>query len=235
MGTAVGTFHDSTTVEFAHQLVRASDGNVWLASFLNDVVCKLDAATGDILTTFPASSARGVFELQNGDVLWTSSSGAFVWDAVAQTSTQVYVGWCNHLNPYGGGGPAGTTSHGVGCDGLVHGAVGLPQIGNAGFRLAVANVPAVSPVALVGFGTTALDPGIDLTAFGMAGCFAHTNLDLGMVTSGPIVGGVSTVLLPLPNDPLLVGTQFASQGLSFSTATPLQLAVSNGLSVVVRN
>jgi hypothetical protein len=43
------------------------------------------------------------------------------------------------------------------------------------------------------------------------------------------------VLLPLPNDPLLVGTQFASQGLSFSTATPLQLAVSNGLSVVVRN
>jgi streptogramin lyase len=96
-GTSLGTFHNST-LSFAHQLAPASDGNVWLGVFTTGSVVKLDATTGAILTSFPASGARGVFELLNGNIMWTNSAGAWVYDVVTTTSTQVLAGSSYHLN-----------------------------------------------------------------------------------------------------------------------------------------
>ncbi len=99
-GVSVGTFHDSTAIAFGHQGMLASDGNVWVATFTSDTILKLDATNGaTILQTVPVDSARGVFELQNGNLLWTNVDGAWVFDFATSTSTLVYAGACYHLNP----------------------------------------------------------------------------------------------------------------------------------------
>jgi len=100
-GVSVGTFHNSGTIGFAHQISPASDGNVWVAGFsTTQGIYKLDAATGAILTTITASGPRGVYELQNGNLLWTNGSGAWVYDIGTMTSTQVTSGQMYHLSPY---------------------------------------------------------------------------------------------------------------------------------------
>lgn len=119
-GASVGTFHNTAAISFSHQLAPASDGNVWCASFTTGDVLKLDAANGAVLLSFDASGARGVYELANGNVMWTSSAGAFVYDITTSTSTSVYTGGGRHLNLYsasGTGAPlvyctAGTTTNG---------------------------------------------------------------------------------------------------------------------------
>ena len=95
-GASVGTFSD-TSLSFIHQIAPASDGNVWAAVFTTNVIAKLDATTGAVLSTFPASGARGVYELQNGNVLW-SGSGVFVYDVATATSTQVLAGSSYHFS-----------------------------------------------------------------------------------------------------------------------------------------
>jgi hypothetical protein len=146
-GTSVGTFHNTASVNFAHQVARALDGNVWCATFTTSTVVKLDATTGNVLMSFPASNARGVFELWNGNVLWTSSTGVRVYDMVTQTSTLVQAGAYGHANLFGTATAASATPYGTGCDGLALAATGLPLIGNGSFALALSNVPAVSPSA----------------------------------------------------------------------------------------
>lgn len=114
-GVSVGTFHNSTSLNFAHQISPASDGNLWCAGFSSNNVVKLDATNGsNILASFAASGARGVFELQNGNVMWTNSNGVHIYDVGTQTSSQVLAGGCYQLNLI----PTGVSNHrkyGTGC------------------------------------------------------------------------------------------------------------------------
>lgn len=128
---------------------------------------------------------------------------------------------------------AGTFAYGSGCDGLTLGANGVPSLGNPLFELVASNVPAVVPLAFFAFGSTALNPGIDLTVIGMAGCATYTSLDFGLFGPSFVVGSSATFLLPIPNDPALTGFAIATQALSFSAATTLGLATSNGLRLVL--
>jgi hypothetical protein len=167
--------------------------------------------------------------------MWTNANGVNIYDVTTQTSSLVFPGVCNHIALYGGGGGALASAipFGTGCDGLALVSAGTPQLGNAGFGLRVNNVPAASPVGLFGFGTLVVNPGVDLTIVGMPGCFAYTNLDLGLFTGSLVAGGSSTLPLPIPNTPALGGFTLSSQGVSFSTLTPLGLAASNGLTLVL--
>lgn len=100
-GVSVGVFHDSTAVNLAHTISQASDGNVWCSTFTSNTLVKLDANTGAILTTLPASgNPRGIYELANGNLLWTNSNGANVYDTVALTTSVVFAGSCYQLNPF---------------------------------------------------------------------------------------------------------------------------------------
>jgi sugar lactone lactonase YvrE len=235
-GVPVGIFHDSTTINPAHGLARAADGNVWCIGFTSQNACKLDATTGAVLQSFAApSTPRGIYELGNGNVMWTNGTGVHIWNPATGTSTQVFAGNCYHLNLYGASGTASATQYGIGCDGLFLGTAGLPQLGNSTFALLVANVPAVSPIAFVAFGSAQILPGIDLAGIGMAGCFGLTTFDLGLYTGGPVASGVSTMPLPIPNVGALSGATFAVQGASFSLATALGLASSNGVWLVLGN
>lgn len=129
---------------------------------------------------------------------------------------------------------AGAFPYGSGCDGLTLGANGAPSLGNATFELLVSNVPAAAPpLAFAAFGSQIVNPGADLTPIGMSGCFALTNLDLGLFGPVPVLGGTANFPLPIPNLPSLTGTVLSVQGLSFSVATTLGLASSNGLSLVL--
>jgi hypothetical protein len=129
------------------------------------------------------------------------------------------------------GGPtacAAVAVYGAGCDGMALRSVGLPSLGNPAFTLRSSGVPAVSPLAFVGFGTLVVNPGAPLDGIGMAGCSGYTNLDLGVFTGGPVVSGVSDSIVVIPANPALVGAIFSAQALALSAATSLGLAASNG-------
>jgi hypothetical protein len=236
-GTPVGVFHDSTTINPAHGLAPAIDGNVWCSSFTDDWLCKLDATTGAILQQIPGgSTTRGVWQVANGNVLWSDGAGVHLFDQVTQTSSLLLAGSCYHFCVYGtAAGTASATPFGTGCDGLVLATNGLPQLGNATFALLLNNVPAVSPVGLFAFGSTVVNPGVDLTVVGMPGCFGYSSLDIGLFTGGLVASGTSSFPLPIPVVPALVGTALATQGLSFSLQTPLGLAASNGNALLLGN
>jgi hypothetical protein len=236
LGAPIGTFHDSATISLAHGLARAADDNVWCIGFSSQNACKLDEVTGAVLQSFPApGTPRGIYELGNGNVMWTNGTGVHIWNPTTGISTQVFAGNCYHLSLYGGSIAASASSYGSGCGGLSLGAAGLPQLGNSTFALLVANVPAVSPIAFVAFGSAQILPGIDLAGIGMAGCFGLTTFDLGLYTGGPVASGVSTTPLPIPNVGALSGATLAVQGASFSLATALGLASSNGVWLVLGN
>lgn len=127
-------------------------------------------------------------------------------------------------------GAAYTRAYGTGCDGLTLDATGLPALGNAGFALNVNN--ALLPVATIGFGSMVVEPGIDLTPVGMAGCFGYTNLDIGLFSTGPVVGGTGSFGLPIPTNPALVGSAMSAQGIALGGTNLLGLAASNGLELV---
>jgi hypothetical protein len=128
---------------------------------------------------------------------------------------------------------AGTFAYGSGCDGLTLGANGVPSIGNPLFELVATNVPPLVPLVFFAFGGTALNPGFDLTVIGMAGCATYTSLDFGLLGPSVVMGPSANFLLPIPNDPALTGTAIASQALSYSAATALGLASSNGLRLIL--
>jgi hypothetical protein len=91
-GASLGTFHNTTSLNFAEQMDRALNGDVLVAGFSSNNIVRLDPTTGALLTSMAASGARGVYQLGNGNILWTNGSGAHVFDVVGGTSTQVYAG-----------------------------------------------------------------------------------------------------------------------------------------------
>lgn len=91
-GASVGTFHNSTTINFAEQMDYDPAGNILVAAFSSNMVFTLNFNTGAIVSQFAASGARGVYQLGNGNVMWTNSAGAHVYDVNTGLSTQVYTG-----------------------------------------------------------------------------------------------------------------------------------------------
>lgn len=91
-GTSVRTFHNSTSLNFVEQLDYDAAGNVLAASFSSNIVATLNLGDGSIMSSFPASGARGVYQLGNGNILWSNGSGAFVFNTGSGGSTQVYTG-----------------------------------------------------------------------------------------------------------------------------------------------
>ncbi|NUP96983.1 MAG: hypothetical protein HUU28_12555 [Planctomycetaceae bacterium] len=109
LGTPVSVFHNSTTISFAHQLNMAGCCDVFAGGFTTNNVVRFDAV-GNSVGTFAASGARGVYQLQNGNVLWTNGSGAWVYDTTSLTSTQVYTGGGRHVTLFSTA-PSGPVSY----------------------------------------------------------------------------------------------------------------------------
>jgi hypothetical protein len=91
-GASIGPFHNTTSLNFGEQMDHDHAGNVLVAGFSTNNVVTLNANTGALITSFAASGARGVYQLGNGNIMWTSGAGAFVFDVGSGASTQVYAG-----------------------------------------------------------------------------------------------------------------------------------------------
>ena len=97
-GTPMGTFHNSTSINFPEQMVHATNGDVLAAVFSSNIVGRLDPNTGGLLSSFAASGARGVWQLGNGNIMWTNSAGAHVFNVATGGSTQVYAGGGRYID-----------------------------------------------------------------------------------------------------------------------------------------
>jgi len=97
-GNSLGTFHNSTNLSFAQQMAIAADGNVLGAGFSTNNVVRMDVATGNILSSFTATAARGVYQLGNGNILWSNNAGVHVYDVVDQSSSLIYPGGGRHFS-----------------------------------------------------------------------------------------------------------------------------------------
>ncbi|MEO5721923.1 MAG: PEP-CTERM sorting domain-containing protein [Chthoniobacterales bacterium] len=91
-GTSIGTFHNTVSLNFVEQLAFAGDGSILAAGFSSNNIAFLDPNNGNLLSSFAAGGARGVYQLGNGNILWTSGAGASIYDVTTQTSTLVYAG-----------------------------------------------------------------------------------------------------------------------------------------------
>lgn len=96
-GTSLGTFHNSTGLNFAEQMAYNSAGAVMTAGFSSNNVVTHDA-NGNIVSSFTASGARGVIQLGNGNIMWSNGSGAHIYDVGSGTSSLVYAGGGRYLD-----------------------------------------------------------------------------------------------------------------------------------------
>ncbi len=85
------TFHNSTQLNFAEQMVPIAGDDVLVAGFSSDNLVRLDG-NGAVVSTIAASGPRGIAVLGNGNILWTNGSGAHVYDVGTQVSTLVHAG-----------------------------------------------------------------------------------------------------------------------------------------------
>lgn len=97
-GASVGAFHNSTTLNFGEQMVHALNGDVLVAGFSSNNIVRLDPNTGGVISTFAASGARGVWQLGNGNIMWTSGAGASIFDVNTGLSSLVYAGGGRYLD-----------------------------------------------------------------------------------------------------------------------------------------
>jgi hypothetical protein len=115
---------------------------------------------------------------------------------------------------------------------MKHGATSTPFLGNSQFGFLTNNVPGPVPVLVLVLGDTPLPAGVPLAAIGMGLCQAYGNGNL-LSLPVPVTLGNSTTLLPIANNPALVGISLTSQVLAFSPTTPLGLISSNGMQMTV--
>ncbi len=97
-GTPLGTFHNSTSLNFAEQMVYAANGDVLVAGFSTNNIARLNANDGSLITSFNAAGARGVWQLGNGNIMWTSGAGASIFDVNSGTNSLVYSGGGRYID-----------------------------------------------------------------------------------------------------------------------------------------
>lgn len=90
-GASLGTFHNSTSANFIEQMDFAANGDVLAAVFSTGIIGRFDPNTGALLGSFTAAGARGVHQLGNGNIMWTSGAGVSVFDVGLGTSSLVYA------------------------------------------------------------------------------------------------------------------------------------------------
>ncbi|MBX3119144.1 MAG: PEP-CTERM sorting domain-containing protein [Fimbriimonadaceae bacterium] len=97
-GSSLGTFHNSASLNFGEQMDYALNGDVLVAGFSSNNIVRLDPNTGALISSFTASGARGVHQLGNGNIMWTNSAGAHIFDVNTGGSSQVYAGGGRYLD-----------------------------------------------------------------------------------------------------------------------------------------
>ncbi|MCY3003585.1 MAG: hypothetical protein NTV21_17455 [Planctomycetota bacterium] len=97
-GTPLSVFHDSATLNFTQQLGLSGCCEVYGCSNATGRIVRMDSG-GNVLSSFTPTQPRGVFVLEDGNVLNTDVSGAWVYDVVLTSQAFVYQsGGARHLS-----------------------------------------------------------------------------------------------------------------------------------------
>lgn len=125
--------------------------------------------------------------------------------------------------------------YGTGCGGIRVGHIGLPALGNTGFRL-VAAPAARAQTVLFFLGTSRDRDGsrklpFDLSAFGLSGCWQNASSELLLATTPS--AALWELPLPVPSSSSLVGLVLYGQALAFDPNNRNTLVTSEGLRVRV--
>lgn len=120
---------------------------------------------------------------------------------------------------------------GAGCAGSngvpVLAATSVPRLGGA-FATSLGNLANGAQLAAVAAGLFAANPPTPLDGFGLPGCLLWTNIDAMVFL--PVVGGVMTASIGVPNSASLFGVTICEQGLSLDPgANAAGLIVSNAI------
>jgi hypothetical protein len=123
--------------------------------------------------------------------------------------------------------------YGAGCLGLSHDADTRPKT-NTTIQLLTDNMPAGAGLGATVMSLTQINPGTDLTALGLTGCYQYLTVDL--VEAWIPTAGVGQTAFPIPNNPNLSGFAFVTQGVVFHPGVnPADTLTSNGLLLTVGN
>jgi hypothetical protein len=126
---------------------------------------------------------------------------------------------------------ASAASVGTGCFGLGLAASARPILGTT-IQLNTSGIPAGSPFGLTVLSTTQAVPPIDLSVYGMAGCFGHVQGGENQFWFAP--GATAQVPVVVPNVAGLTGLPVVGQSFAYSPPlTVLGLIASNGVAMVV--
>lgn len=87
----LGPFHQGD-ISWVQQMNENSEGNLLATGWSSNGVYEFDA-DGNLVGSFAADSPRGVWELDNGNVLWTNSSGVHVYDVDSGMNIEVLSGF----------------------------------------------------------------------------------------------------------------------------------------------
>ena len=131
-GTPLGSFITGpTTIDFPQQLAERSSGNVLVTRFSNSpstltpgAIIEYDS-NGNQLFSYAASDGvedgggRGVFELENGNILWTSGNGVFSTNLNDATRTDIFTTSARFIEPLNATIPESSTLAGLFTFGLV--------------------------------------------------------------------------------------------------------------------
>jgi len=96
-GTLLGNFNTPGEISFIQQTHAGSNGNLYAAAFSGGTASavyeydQFGANLGAVAGTQPFGP-RGVWELGNGDLMWTNGSGVWITDLLSGDTTQVAEG-----------------------------------------------------------------------------------------------------------------------------------------------
>jgi len=106
-----------------------------------------------------------------------------------------------------------------------------PVIGNS-VPLVTGPIPATALVTAVAYGFAKYSPGVDLTSFGMPGCYQYLSLDVPQLVLPS--GVLAQTSFAVPAAPALAGLRIMTQGAAFVPGhNALGVVTSNGLEMTV--
>lgn len=88
----LGAFHVGP-VTWTQGLALKSNGNVLVAGFSSPSGIYEYTSAGAQVSYIAQTGSRAVWELGNGNLMWTNSSGVHVWDVVSGTNTTILSGF----------------------------------------------------------------------------------------------------------------------------------------------
>ncbi|MBS1701587.1 MAG: PEP-CTERM sorting domain-containing protein [Armatimonadetes bacterium] len=92
-GTAIGTFHNGSDTNLVEQMAYNMDGKILAACHNGGKIAIMSPDDGSFLTSFgPDTGERGVYQLGNGNILFSDNDGAYVYNPNTFKWNQVYAG-----------------------------------------------------------------------------------------------------------------------------------------------